>query len=152
MTVTARLALVKPDAGTNVVEGETATGQPNESFNLDAIDTAIAALQDTVPPLGAPYYAASGAITQKAGLVMILKVGVAAMTLADPVAGADDGKVLRILGLTPYAHTVMVPTVFLYGGLNRTTATFGGALGDMLCLIAVQGRWVLLPSINQTLS
>jgi hypothetical protein len=140
---------VKPDAGTNVVEGETATGQPNESFNLDVIDTAIALLQDKVPAASADY-AASGAITQKSGLVTISKTGVAAMTLADPVTVTDDAKVLRIVSKTAQAHTVTLAGGFEGGSLH--VATFGGAIGDMLCVLAVAGKWYALPSVNQTLS
>jgi hypothetical protein len=45
MDLTTTLKLVKPTHGINLVEGETATGQPNEAANLDLIDAAIAALQ-----------------------------------------------------------------------------------------------------------
>lgn len=149
MTTTARLALVKPDYGENVVGGETATGQPNEAFNLDTIDAAIAALQDKIPAVIADY-AASGAITQKSGLVTLSKAGVAAMTLADPVAITDDTKMLRIVSKTAFAHTVTLAGGF-QGGANHV-ATFGGAIGDTLELIAIAGKWYQQPSINQTLS
>ena len=146
---TARLGLVKPDHGVDYVEGENAAGQTNAGANLDAIDAAIAALQDAdaVTPVD---YAASGAITQKAGTVTISKAGVAAMTLADPVTVTDDGKVLRIVSKTAFAHTVT-----LAGGFQcraNHVATFGGAVGDQLTVEALGGKWYFLPSINQTLS
>jgi hypothetical protein len=149
MDLTTRLQLVKPTHGINEVEGETATGQPNEAWNLDQLDAAIAALQDRVPAAAADYVA-SGAITQKSGLVTLSKAGVAVMTLADPATPADDGKVLRVVSTTAQAHTVAT-IAGISGGANHK-ATFGGAIGDMLNLIAVQGKWYLLPSINQTLS
>jgi hypothetical protein len=45
MDTTTTLGLVKPMHGINIVEGETATGQPQEAHNLDVLDAAIAALQ-----------------------------------------------------------------------------------------------------------
>jgi hypothetical protein len=50
--LTTRLQLVKPTHGINQVEGETATGQPAEAWNLDTVDAAIAALQDRLPSPG----------------------------------------------------------------------------------------------------
>src|SRR4051812_49252056 len=73
----------------------------------------------------------SGAIAIKKGLVIITKAGVAAMTLALPVAGAqsaggDDGKVLRIISATAQAHTVTTPVAGLNGA--STIATFAAAI------------------------
>ena len=36
--------------------------------------------------------------------------------------------------------------------VNKFTATFGGAVGDCLDLIAYNGVWYVLPSTNITLS
>lgn len=151
MSTTTRLALVKPSHGINVVEGETA-GVPNEAANLDTIDAAIAALQDKS---AVSDYTANGAITQKSGIVTLSKAGVAAMTLANPTAGAqtaggDDGKRLAIISKTANAHTVTT-TAAINGGANHKS-TFGGAIGDMLNLVALGGVWFFEPSINQTLS
>lgn len=143
------LSLVKPTHGINVVEGENAAGVPNEAANLDAIDAAIGALQARVPASGSDY-TANGAITQKSGLVTLSKAGVAAMTLADPATPADDGKELSIVATTANANTVT--TIAGIGGGANHKATFGGAVGDQLNLIAVAGKWFLRPSINQTLS
>lgn len=48
MKSTARLALVKTDFGQDFVTGEGSGGKANQDANLDAIDAAIAALQDAV--------------------------------------------------------------------------------------------------------
>jgi hypothetical protein len=153
MDLTTRLQLVKPTHGINEVEGETATGQPNEAWNLDQIDAAISALQDKS---GVNDYLASGAITQKSGIVTLSKSSAAAvMTLADPTTGAqtaggDDGKRLAIISKTAQAHTVATITGISSGANHKST--FGGAIGDMLNLVALGGVWYLEPSINQTLS
>jgi hypothetical protein len=143
MSLTARLGLVKPTHGINEVEGETA-GVPNEALNLDAIDAAIAlhyAVND---------YTASGAISQKEGVVTLSGTGVQVMTLANPVSGADDGKTLTIISKSAHAHTVST-VAGISGGANHKS-TYGGAIGDMLVLKALGGVWYQLPSINQTLS
>lgn len=96
-------------------------------------------------------YAASGAITQKQGSVTISKSSaLAAMTLADPTNVTDDGKILRVISKTAKAHTVTVATTLLSGTNN--TITLGGAIGDLVQLEAVAGKWCLLPSINATAS
>jgi hypothetical protein len=145
MDLTTRLQLVKPTHGINEVEGETATGQPNEAFNLDAIDAAIAA------PYQVALYNASAAITQKEGIVELVAISsTSSMTLADPATPADDGRILYIIAGTPKPYVVTIA-----GGISRgayNTITFGGARGDMAVLMALAGKWFILPSINATLS
>ncbi|MGH9208202.1 MAG: hypothetical protein ACRD59_03295 [Candidatus Acidiferrales bacterium] len=143
MSKTTRLSLVKPTHGINEVEGET-LGVPNEAVNLDAIDAAIAA------PYGLADYTADGAIAQKEGTVTISKVTAAAMTLADPTSGADDGKQLTIICGTAHAHVITVATTLKSGTNNTITLT--GAVGDLVVLKAVGGKWCLMPSVNATAS
>lgn len=97
----------------------------------------------------------SGAIAVKKGLVIITKAGVAAMTLALPVAGAqsaggDDGKMLRIISATAQAHTVTTPAA----GYNAasTIATFAAAIGNGILLVAKNGTWLVAQSLGITLS
>jgi len=51
-------------------------------------------------------YTADGAIVEKTGLVILSKTSAAAMTLSIPIAGVDNGKKLRIISTTAYAHVV----------------------------------------------
>lgn len=153
MTVTAgNLGLVKPDADTNVVSGNTAAGEANEAANLDAIDTAISGLGGAVSASGVSVanYPASGAITQKSGIVTLSAASAEAMTLAAPTAGADDGKELRIISKTAFAHTVVGAVG--YSGTANKTATFGAAIGNTLNLIALGGVWYQMPSTGITIS
>lgn len=101
---------------------------------------------------------ASGAITIKSGVVLLTKAGVAAMTLADPVAGlpeagGDDGKILEIVAVTANAHTVdnSAGSGFNAAGAGSDVGTFGGAKGDSLRVIAYGGDWFVLNNINVTL-
>jgi len=97
--------------------------------------------------------AASGAIAAKTGIVMLTKAGVAAMTLAAPVAGTDDGKVLTIVAATANAHTVTQATPgFNNAGASGDVATFGGAIGDSMQIVAYNGRWHVISLRNVTLA
>lgn len=85
--------------------------------------------------------ATNGAIAIKDGFVVLTKAGIAAMTLAAPTAGTDDGK-----ELTANAHTANAHTVTIAGGLNGAGAsadvgTFGGAVGDRFSVVAYNGAW-----------
>ncbi|MGH9685284.1 MAG: hypothetical protein ACRD4S_16940 [Candidatus Acidiferrales bacterium] len=138
------LGLKKPDADTNVVSGNTATGESWDAENLDLLDAAIAADKAVTD------HTASGAIAQKQGIVTLTGAAALAMTLANPVAGADDGKILRIISKAAFANTVVVTTGYS-GGTNKT-ATFGAAVGNLLDLVALGGVWYQLPSTGITIS
>jgi len=95
---------------------------------------------------------ANGAIGIKQGLAALTKAGGAAMTLAAPTAGTDDGKVLRIVATTANAHTVTQTTPgFNNAGTSGDVGTFGGAVGDSLTVIAYNGVWYTLSIRNVTL-
>lgn len=95
--------------------------------------------------------AANGAIASTSGVVMLTKAGVAAMTLAAPTAGTDDGKVLHIVAATANAHTVTHTAGFGAGGALLDVATFGGAVGDNMTIVAYGGKWYVLNLLNVTL-
>lgn len=107
---------------------------------------AIGDLQESVPTV----IAVSGAITQKQGAVRLGSAGALAMTLADPTSGTDDGKRLTLFASTAHAHVITIA-----GGIGagtNNTITLGGAIGDMVELEALAGKWFLRPSINATAS
>ena len=100
-------------------------------------------------------YTAAGAIAEKQGTVF-LKTGTAgAFTLAAPTAGnpaadGDDGKRLLIVAEDAKAYTVTTPASKIAGG--NDTATFGGAIGDLIELVAFGGVWYAANLINVSLS
>lgn len=94
---------------------------------------------------------ADGAISIANGLVILNKAGAIAATLASPAATTDDGKLLVIVSITAQAHTVTLTAGFNGGGASKDVATFGGAIGDGLVLVAYQGKWYILTSTNITL-
>lgn len=85
----------------------------------------------------------NGAITIKNGVVSLNKAGVIAATLANPTATTDDFKRLTILALQAQANTVTVTGGFGNGGSGEDVATFSGAIGDNLNLMAYQGYWYI---------
>lgn len=96
---------------------------------------------------------ADGAITIKSGCVMITKATAAALTLAAPTAGVDDGKQLTIIDTYGAAHTVTQTSPgFNAGSTSSDVGTFGGAKGDGLMLLAFQGVWLVLNNVNVTLA
>jgi hypothetical protein len=101
---------------------------------------------------GAPFvnYPANGALGPYSGTAFLTKAGVGVYTLAAPVAGTDDGKVLHIQSTTANAHTVTTPATVLNGVSH--IATFGGAIGDNIVLKAAGGKWLVLTSVNVVLS
>lgn len=85
---------------------------------------------------------ANGAINVKEGTVLVTKTSAAALTLAAPTSGNDDGKRLVILSTTPFAHTVTQTTP----GFNNLAgsgdvATYGAAAGNSLTVVAYGGVW-----------
>lgn len=92
----------------------------------------------------------NGAITIKHGLVPLTKAGVAAMTLAAPTAGTDDGKVLHIIAITGNAHTVTIANGLSGAGAGADVGTFGGAVGDRVVLVAYNGAWYPVVNVNVT--
>ncbi len=97
---------------------------------------------------------ADGAITVKNGICRIAKTvaGVVAATLADPVATTDDFKRLTIISFQAQANTVTSESSFGGGGAGEDVATFSGAIGDSLELIAYQGVWYVTGTHQCTLA
>lgn len=118
--------------------------------DMDALDRA----------LGLSTYAASGAITQKEGFVVITKTGsLAAMTLGLPTAGlpsaqGDDGRELTIFSTTAFAHTVTTPANGIVDGTSTTkdTYTFAAHAGGSVTLAAFGGSWYMISSVAGALS
>lgn len=98
--------------------------------------------------------AVDGVIAQKSGTVIITKAVAAALTLADPAAGADDGKLLTIISTTAAAHTVSnaAGSGFNGGGAVSDLATFGAAVGNGMALRAYGGKWLVERNTGVTLS
>lgn len=94
-----------------------------------------------------------GAISPKTpASYVITKAGVLAATLAAPVAGTDDGKVILITSNTANAHTLTATGLFQCGTAAVNLATFAAQKGAGLTIMAYQGKWCVLGSVGITFS
>lgn len=111
---------------------------------------------DAVQKLGGAALVAlliSGAIDpHTANRYMITKGGVAALTLAAPTAGADDGLEIEIVSATANAHTVTATGLFVDGAAHVNLATWSANAGGTLRLRAYNGKWYVTTALNVTLS
>lgn len=106
--------------------------------NLNALDVTSLTLSYPTQAM-----TADGAITITEGVVTLSKGAALLATLGSPTAGVDDHKRLTIIALTAQAHTV----TSVAGAL---VATYSGAIGATLDLIAYNGRWEIVGSHNVT--
>jgi hypothetical protein len=116
--------------------------------NLDAIDAALGNIENRTTDTSAP-------IVSKQGTVFLSKGSAGAWTLAVPTAGlpsagGDDGKVLRFIATTAFAHTVTTPASGIDGSLH--IATWTAAVGNSLELVAFNAVWYRLTVTGVTLS
>ncbi len=99
---------------------------------------------------GLTYYGGAGVIKvpNKNSVILLNGTGSDAMTLAAP--GTDqDGLTLVISASAAHAYTVTTPTST--GFKNTTgTATFGGAIGDSMTIVASRALWLPVAVVNVT--
>lgn len=123
-------------------------------YNLKTGVTGISDLQTVYAADIAPSVAvasANGALTIAEGMVAITKSGVCALTLAAPAA-AQNGLRMTIVATTAHAHTVThTDPGFNGAGTSGDVATFGGAVGDSMEIVAYGGKWHVITLRNVTL-
>ncbi len=97
--------------------------------------------------------AASGAIDpHTAAHYLITKAGVAALTLAAPTAGTDDGKVIKFTSATANQHTVTATGLFLDGAGHVNVGTFPTTAGASFELTAYSAKWLVTNNANVVMS
>lgn len=85
--------------------------------------------------------------------VVITGGSATAATLAAPTAGVHDGKIMVITAGTAQAHTVTQTTPgFNNASTSGDVATFGGAIGDSMVIMAYNGVWNTISLRNVTLA
>ena len=83
-------------------------------------------------------------------MFQINKAGVLADTLAAPVAGTDDGKIIWIVSNTANAHTVTATGLFQVGAAPVNLATFAAFAGAGFQAMALNAKWVVLSQMGIT--
>jgi hypothetical protein len=114
---------------------------PDEGSLGEALDALVDAInaQDTST---FTLVSANGAISPHvSGGYVITKGSIAALTLAAPTAGTDDGVRIEITSNTAFAHTVTATGLFLTGTASVNLATFAAFAGARLSLRAYNGKW-----------
>jgi hypothetical protein len=88
---------------------------------------------------------ASGAINPGIPGVYIVTLGsAAALTLAAPVVGVDDGNDITIISNTAFAHKVTATGILNTGTASVNSITFPAFAGAAVELVAYQGKWNVL--------
>jgi hypothetical protein len=124
----------------------------NEATNAAGVTVDGVLIKDTAVYGRTPVLAisADGAVTIPAYNMhyFFTKAGVAAMTIADPTAGTHDGVTLTFVATAAQANTLSNAAgsgFWSSGGAGKDVATWGGAIGDGLTIIAYQGKWYVDP-------
>lgn len=93
---------------------------------------------------------ANGAINEHAnGQYIITKATAAAMTLAAPTSGTDDGIIIDIASNNNAQHTVTFTGGTLKSGAaGATTATWPAQQGGAIRVMAYQAKWILLSNVG----
>lgn len=94
-------------------------------------------------------YTSAGALVIQPGVSYIGSGGALAMTLASP-SKYMDGLVMVLQASTAQAHTVTYTPGFYGNTTSSDVATFGGAIGDNLIIVAQGGVWRPLSTRNVT--
>lgn len=85
---------------------------------------------------------ASGAIDPHTpGRYAITKATAAALTLAAPVSGAEDGLRIQVYSDTAAAHTITATGLFADGAGHTDICTFAAQIGAVANLVARNGKW-----------
>ena len=121
--------------------------------DINYITSALNAVINAINQIPITAITASGAIAPSTpNEYIITKAGVAAMTLAAPVAGTDDGKQIEVSSSTAFAHTITATGLLQTGTASVNVATFAAFAGATLTLMAYGGKWMVLNSNAVTFS
>lgn len=95
--------------------------------------------------------AADGAIPPHDGHTYVVTKGsAAALTLAAPTAGTDDGLIIKITSATAFAHVLTATSLLNTGAAGVSVATFAAHAGAGLILMAYNGLWNVMSSVGIT--
>jgi hypothetical protein len=81
--------------------------------------------------------------------MLITKGLAAALSLASPGAGIDDGNTVTIVSIKAFAYLVTAAANAING--NRTVLTFGPAAANLIALRAFNGIWWVLANTGVAL-
>jgi hypothetical protein len=92
---------------------------------------------------------ASGAIPVRPSAAYVITLAsAAALTLAAPTAGVDDGVEIKITSATAFAHVLTATGLLQTGSASANVATFAAFAGAGLTLVAFNGKWQVLAQLG----
>ena len=120
----------------------------HQSFRYTALNNSWAAVP--TPNGVQATISSNGAATIADGITLIGGSGATAVTLAQPVAGEQDGITMKFCAISAQAHTITTSA----DGINGVgdTITFGGAIGDCVVLQAEGGVWYEVGGVGVVLT
>jgi hypothetical protein len=86
------------------------------------------------------------------GVVTLTKGSAAAITIANPIAGDDDGKIITVVNESGFAHVVTQGTQGFNGKGASGTITYAATIGAMAWLYARNGKWWVAPATGITIA
>lgn len=98
-----------------------------------------------------PTYTSAGAVTILPGIQYIGSAGALAMTLANPTL-LQNGLVMTLMASTAQAHTITYTAGFFGTTTSSDVCTLGGAIGDMIMVVANNLTWRPLSTRNCTIA
>jgi hypothetical protein len=81
---------------------------------------------------------------------LINKGSAAAITLAAPVAGTDDGKCIQFISATAFAHVITATGLLRTGSAAVNTATTAAQIGAQVVFMAFGGKWFVQSQVGIT--
>ena len=106
---------------------------------------------EIAPQTGLTVLSGDGAVTYP-GRWDLTKGSAAAITIAAPVAGVDDGKEFYIISNSAEAHVITCSTDGFNAKGSSGTITFAGDIGDSVLLQARNGHLYVISNINGTVA
>ena len=144
-TSNTQMAVTSSNVGGTTGHAVTGSEFSNSTTGLD-FELAADALYAAADTIKLNVQTQSPAISLKNGTILLNQAVIPlALTLAAPIAGTDDAKILNITSLTAVAHTI---TGKWNGSGSTQTLTWGGAIGDTATLKAYNGSWYLIDKVN----
>jgi hypothetical protein len=147
--------MVSEDTGVfSVIDGD---GNPVVMAKKSEVDTVQSNLDEATAVGVNPVTAYDGTGGHKALAVTtgtaLLTKGTAGTdyTIAAPTVTTHDGRIVRIISTTAAAHVVTAGAGVINGATSGV-ATFGGAIGDTITLVAYQGVWYATSKLGVTIT
>lgn len=91
-------------------------------------------------------------LTNVHALHRLARVGAAMTAVVNDPSDSEEGIVMHVQAVTAFAHVLTFASGIANLGAGADTVTLGGAIGDGITIIAVEGFWHLVSSRNAVVS